>query len=313
LQVRGILMISAIMSVYNTDKFVARTIRSILSQTHKVFEFIIIDDASTDNSPEILDKFSRKDSRITVITNKINLGIGAARNKGLEIASGEYMAVVDSDDISLPQRFARQIQFLDNNHDYCGLGTEVIYVDPEGSPLNMGRHSFSDEQINRQLLSGNGDAIPHPSFICRTEPLRRVGGYDETFIGAEDLDLFLRLAEIGKLGNLEEKLVKVRRRASSINHQRSDLWREMKYKALTKTMQRRGIEIDLGGINVGNMYSDDYRLHWAKTASRSGFFQTAIKNFTISVLNNGLQKKHIQFLKILTRDIHQTIVGRSKP
>lgn len=298
-------MISAIMSVYNTDKYVAKTIRSILRQTYDNFEFIIIDDASTDKTPFILRKFALKDPRIRLIANDTNLGIGGSRNKGLEIASGEYMAVVDSDDISLPERFSRQILFLEKNHEYCGVGSEVIYIDPEGCSLREVRHPYTNEQINDQLLQGNGDAIPHPSFICRTNLLRDVGGYDETFVGGEDLDLFLRLAEIGRLGNLENILVKIRRRESSISHQRSDLWKEMKFKALTKTMQRRGIVIDLANIRVGTMDSDDHRLLWAKMASRSGYFHTAIKNLFISILNNGFQREHAQFVRTMTRDMYR--------
>ena len=303
-------MISVILPVFNSEKYVAQTIESVLKQSFADFEFIIIDDASTDKSLKIIKKYARKDSRIRVITNDINLGIGGSRNIGLEIARGEYMAVADSDDISLPERFAKQVQFLEKSPDYCGLGTEVIYIDPEGSPLHVGSHYYSNEQINDQLLLGNGDAIPHPSFICKTDILQKIGGYDATFIGAEDLDLYLRLAEIGKLANLEDILVRIRRRQTSISHQRSDLWQEMKYKALAKTMERRGIVIELDKINVGNMYKDDYRLYWAKTASRSGYFHTAIKNISISILQNGLQKKHTQFLRTMTRDIYRDIKGK---
>jgi len=290
------------MSVSNTEKYVGKAIKSILKQSFSDFEFIIIDDASTDRSLEIINHHKNKDPRIIIITNDVNLGISQSRNKGLEIAQGRFIGVMDSDDISLKNRFLKQVEFLENNTDYVGVGTNTLHIDPEGFPFRKVDHPSTNDEINTQLLLGNGDAITHGSFLCRTNIVNDLGGYDESFINVVDLDLFLRLAEKGKLSNLREILYKVRFREQSIGHQKSSLWKDNILKALTKTMQRRNIEINLTDIEIGGLHQDDYRLYWAYTAYRYLNLHTTIKNFIISIANNGIQKTHLDFMKLMFND-----------
>ena len=125
--------ISVLMSAYNSEKYISESIESILNQTFKDFEFIIINDGSSDNTAKIIQKYAEKDERIRFINSKQNQGIIAALNPGFSMCRGEYIARMDSDDISLPKRFEKQIEYMDK-HSECGvLGTSIIIFDKENS------------------------------------------------------------------------------------------------------------------------------------------------------------------------------------
>ena len=109
--------ISVVMPVLNGEKYLAEAIESILNQTFQDFEFIIVDDGSTDQTPEILRSYANKDSRIQIVTNPINRGIGYSRNRGIALSRGEYIANMDADDLCLPERFEKQVRFLDSHPD----------------------------------------------------------------------------------------------------------------------------------------------------------------------------------------------------
>ncbi|MDD4353774.1 MAG: glycosyltransferase family A protein, partial [Candidatus Nanoarchaeia archaeon] len=127
--------ISVIMSAYNTERYIAEAIESILNQTFKDFEFIIIDDGSTDDSLKIIKRYVKKDRRIKLIHNKKNIGLTKSLNKGLKIAKGQYIARMDADDISLPQRFQIQYDFLEKNKDIFLIGTTAFLIDDKGDRL----------------------------------------------------------------------------------------------------------------------------------------------------------------------------------
>jgi len=121
-------LISVVMPVYNTEKFVAEAIESILAQTFTDFEIIIIDDCSTDKSWQIIQDFSEKDQRIVTIQNSENQGLARSLNKGLKIAKGQFIARMDADDISMPQRFEIQLDFLKNHPDVGVVGSTVKFI-----------------------------------------------------------------------------------------------------------------------------------------------------------------------------------------
>src|SRR5688500_15226048 len=123
--------ISVVMSAYNSDKYIAKAIESILNQTFKDFEFIIINDGSKDESLKIIKRYGKKDKRIVLIDNKKNLGLIKSLNKGLKIAKGKYIARMDSDDIAMPQRFKIQLDYLDKNRNIFLVGTSFEQIDKE--------------------------------------------------------------------------------------------------------------------------------------------------------------------------------------
>ncbi len=209
--------ISVVMPTYNAERYVARAIDSILAQTLADFEFIIVDDGSADRSLEIIRQYQRRDDRIRVLSRP-NTGVVGAANDGLALARGELLARMDADDISYPQRFKRQVAFLDDHSDCVAVGAWVRRVDCDGRPTNNDYLApLTHAEIDaRWHLLGIGGGIAHPTAMLRTAVVRRIGGYRD-FCPAEDIDLFLRMAEQGELANLPEILLDYRMHGESLS------------------------------------------------------------------------------------------------
>jgi len=206
---------SVLMSVFNGAEFLAASLDSVLAQTFGDFEFIIIDDGSTDRSAEIVAGYS--DPRIVLIRQE-NRGIAAALNRGLELARGEYIARQDADDISLPERFAREVRFLDTHPDVAVLGTGAMLIDSDGRPFSRFMPFTRHEQIVKELLRGVC-LLMHGSVMIRREAILEVGGYRRIFSHAQDVELWLRMSARYRLANLREVLYYYRRHDESVTQQ----------------------------------------------------------------------------------------------
>ena len=232
--------ISVVMSVYNGERYVPEAVESILAQTFDDFEFILIDDGSTDGSKGLLDGYARRDPRIR-LTSRPNKGLTATLNEGLGMACGEFVARMDADDISLPSRFEKQVAFLRANPDVVCVGARVLRVDPYGSPLSESNHKLTHEEIDGQLMEeGLGWAITHPVAMMRRDAVVKVGGYREQFRTSQDLDLWLRLAEVGRLANLPDVLLKYRYHPQSVGFTKFEEQRRVKSIILQDAYTRRG-------------------------------------------------------------------------
>jgi len=194
------------MSVFNIKEYVVESIESILNQTFKHFEFIIIDDGSSDKTREILK--SLKDSRIRLIFNEKNIGLTKSLNKALKLARGEYIARQDGDDISLPQRFERQLEFLDKNPEIKVIGTFGYSIDKKGEILRKETFPVYPEEIKKNLIIKN--PFLHPSILIKKEVLQEVGGYNEKFTTTQDYELWFRILKVSKGANLPLFLLKKR-------------------------------------------------------------------------------------------------------
>ncbi len=194
--------VSILVAVYNAELYLKECIESLRNQSWQDFEIICIDDGSSDRSLEILRHFERQDQRIRIFSRK-NEGIARTRNELITLARGRYIAVMDHDDICLPLRLERQIDFLDNKKDIIAVGTSFIEIDEVGRKINPVCNPTSHRDIESALLRGQC-LIHHPTTMVRAEVLSEVGGYREGFNGAEDYDLWLRLSEKGSLANIDE-------------------------------------------------------------------------------------------------------------
>ncbi|HEC35643.1 MAG TPA: glycosyltransferase [Anaerolineae bacterium] len=205
--------VSVLMPVYNGERYVAEAIESILAQTFADFEFIIVDDGSTDGTPSILAEYARQDPRIALLTNGANRGLVPTLNRGLKACRGEYIARMDADDISLPERLARQVTCMDQHPEVGVLGTNIAYIDSGGRLLNGGRpkdpEPMSPAMVHWSLLWHC--AIYHPTVMVRRRVLEWTGfAYDPAFRHAEDRDLWTRLAPHTTIASLSEILVHYR-------------------------------------------------------------------------------------------------------
>ena len=201
-------LISVVMPVYNCERYVAHAVESILAQTLVDFEFVIIDDGSTDKTPEILRRYAARDPRIRLVSRP-NRGLVASLNEGLALARGELVARMDADDIAFPQRFERQIAFLRDHPDVVCVGSATLEIDEAGRELVVTAYPLHDEEIQECLLKGCSTLF-HPTAMIRREAVISVGGYREEMKHGEDYDLWLRLGERGRLANLEEVLLRYR-------------------------------------------------------------------------------------------------------
>lgn len=194
--------LTVLMSVYNDEKYLKRSIDSILNQTFRDFEFIIINDGSTDSTLKILHKYT--DHRIIIIDNIENLGLSKSLNKGLELSKGEYIARQDSDDVSSPKRLEKQVAFLNAKTEYGLVGCWSYKISEENKIMDKEMFFTEHDDIIAMLLVENH--FIHSSVMFRKCCIDKIGGYNERLKYAQDYDLWLRMSEYYKVANIGEFL-----------------------------------------------------------------------------------------------------------
>lgn len=242
--------VSVIMAVYNNynNEILIEAIESILNQTYKNIELIICDDCSVDNTYEILDIISKKDSRIKLLRNHINQKAGGARNRCIEVSTGEYIAIMDSDDISNPNRIRKQVDFLNNNMQYGFVGTKGIQFN--GFKENViGEYWFCEKPEKKDFLI----TLPfvHASLMFRRNVIKEVGGYSEKKNAerSEDYDMLLRMYEKKFRGfNINEELYFIREDDNAIKR------RKYKYRFNESYVKFKGFN-GLGLMPKGFIYA----------------------------------------------------------
>jgi glycosyltransferase involved in cell wall biosynthesis len=231
--------VSVIMPVYNAEIYVAEAIESVLSQTFTDFEFLIHDDGSTDGSLAIIGDYAKADDRI-VVSSRANEGLAAALNYLIETARADILARMDADDICMPDRFERQVTYLDRTPDCILLGAHETTIDGDGRPITNLRIPTEHPAIDGDNICGV-TSIRHPTVMMRRKVVLQCGGYDPEMVPAEDIDLWLRMAEIGKLANIPDIVLKYRVHENSISGSKRDLQRQMCHKACEAAWLRRGL------------------------------------------------------------------------
>jgi glycosyltransferase involved in cell wall biosynthesis len=281
------LPLSVLMPVYNGEKYLKEAVDSILSQTFCDYEFIIINDGSTDNSEDILTRIARRDKRVQIISRG-NTGYSAALNEGLAKSRGKYIARMDADDLSLPERFLRQVDFLDNHLEYVAVGSRVMLVDPEGLPIKTFSKLVNHDDIDTAHLNKEGGAICHPAVMFRRDAVEKIGGYRTHLEPAEDIDLFLRLAEIGLIANLPEVLLNYRMHAKSVGHTRKEKQVENRNIAVAEAYRRRGLSNPVLSCAKLTTQHTIGELHqkWAWWALSEGNLITARKHAMLAIKRN---------------------------
>lgn len=234
-------LVSVLMCVFNAENYLDEAIESILQQTFSDFEFIILDDGSKDNSLKIIQKHAARDRRIRVISRE-NRGIIPSRNELLAESKGEYVAVMDADDIALPNRFNLQVQYLRSHQEVLGVGGNYHVIDSKGRFLTTFSLPETNDEIQKMMLVGH-TAILHPTSMFRSNAIKAIGGYDPDYHLVEDLDLWLRLGEKGQIANLNVPVLKYRLHGNSISEQNGLQQRDNDRKACEAAWKRRGITV----------------------------------------------------------------------
>lgn len=207
--------ISVVMSVYNAEMYLREAVESILNQTFRHFEFIIIDDGSTDRSKRILEEYASKDSRIHLVSRE-NRGLTKSLNEGLALVSGEFIARMDADDISLPERFERQLAYFERHPSVALLSSNMVVVDEDGGRISEYMLPPTQSEILWWTLFENPFA--HPTVMLRRSLIAQSGfRYDESVAVAQDFDLWERIICHHESANLSAVLLKYRRHGDTIN------------------------------------------------------------------------------------------------
>ena len=206
--------VSVVMSVFNGEEFLAEAIDSVLNQRFRDFEFVIVDDGSTDATADILSKFVLRDGRIRVLVNG-KKGRAASLNLGISLANGKYVANTDADDLAMPGRLEEQVAFMERNPEVGVLGGAFELITDSGDVIDIIRHPLEDSQIRSAILRYN--PICHSSVILRKDVALASGGYRSLLEPSEDYDLWLRMSERSRLANLHNVLVRYRVHANQLS------------------------------------------------------------------------------------------------
>jgi GT2 family glycosyltransferase len=211
--------ISVVLPVCNGEPYLAEAVESILEQTFEDFELIVVyDPSSIDNSRGVLDGAARRDPRVRVV-NRTNRSLVDALNLGLSCARGEFIARMDADDVSLANRFARQLAYLHAHPDIAVVGSAITLIDAAGTVVREIDYPLASNEVDRFLIE-TGCALAHPVVMARRDAILAVGGYRAAFEHGEDYDLWLRMAERYSLANLPDRLLRYRHHGSkdSLRH-----------------------------------------------------------------------------------------------
>ncbi len=288
--------ITVLLPVYNSQQYLREAVQSVLNQTFKDFEFLIIDDGSTDSSPEIISDFARRDPRIRVVSRP-NKGLTQTLNEGISLARAPLLARMDADDLCMPRRFEKQIAFLNSRPDCVLVGSRVLLIDPEAMPIRemcLEQHHLMIDEAHLH----RGWPVVHPAVMMRLAAVKQVGGYRDEFNTLEDLDLFLRLAEIGQLANLPDTLLHYRQHFASVTHSKEQKQMEIRQAIYDQTRARRGLPPDVPPPNDRTRSRLKHEQHflWAWDALKAGNTKTARKHALIRLKDAPWNKESWRLL-----------------
>ena len=283
--------ISVLIPCYNAEKFIQRSIDSVLSQSYSELELVIVDDGSTDNTAKIINSY--EDSRIKLISLGSNLGIVNALNIGLNACRGIYIARMDADDICLEDRLALQSYYLNNNTEVVAVGSSVINFNEAGQQveINYPKDHFSI-LLNLMLFERS---ICHPSVMFRANVIEKGVKYKVEHNLCEDYDLWFQLSRVGKLANIERPLLKYFRGGSQSSIQQKELMLQKTRILLFNIWQQYEVDdIDLL-INYITLEKDIDRRKRKLASSTIRLFLLKLKYFTAEQVNEALYFKELRF------------------
>jgi glycosyltransferase involved in cell wall biosynthesis len=272
--------VSVVMPVYQADAFLAAAIESLLAQSYPDFELIAVDDGSTDGSSRILEEYAKRDLRL-IVHRRRHDGVIRARNAGLALARAPLIACMDADDISLPDRLAAQVSALASRPEVSCIGGGFEVIDECGRLLNRVLPPCEHAEIVAMALSGRSPICGSNAMFRRSE-VQAIGGYHESADFVEDLDLWLRLAETGRLANLGAVISRVRfhdaSQSASEQERQLDAIREVVNRARARRGIAEPIERPAPWRPLGTRRSrQQLAVGWARSAWRLGQRRTALR------------------------------------
>ncbi len=290
--------VSVIMSTFNAGKYIRQAIDSIVNQTYQDLELIIVDDGSTDNTGHIVNKYCAQHPQKMQYIYQDNAGPSKARNVGIKASRGEYIAILDSDDISLPQRLQKQVEFLDQNPDIALLGTGGWRINDRGKLIEEYKTETDEKTIKTELFQCN--RFNHSSLMLRKKQIADQLFYREELKFAEDYELCLRISERFPVANLSECLSMRRVNPSSIS------FKEMKQKRILELIKQLAIERKLSRIHRIQIdhHASEFKTLPQRHEKASHYFHWAIRLYYCSDYRNSLS---FLFKAILLKPLNRQI------
>jgi GT2 family glycosyltransferase len=312
-------LVSVAMVVCNVDRFLGEAIESILGQTFREFEFIIVDFGSTDNSKSIISKYAASDSRIR-FQEIPHCGLAEARNAACALSRGRYIAIMDADDVALPERLRWQVEFMESRPETGVLGGAVECINPAGRALV----TWSDPTEHYEIMRALDERCPlrQPAVLMRRDAFASIGGYRAPFAPAEDYDLWLRIAEHYQIANLEQVVLKYRIHPHQVSLRKpTQQVLGMLAARASASLRRRGLPDALGslseitpevlsalGITVAEQQRELalHRWQWIQNMYAAGEYSDAL-NAALGILGsdrNGAERWQIAQLHLIVARLY---------
>lgn len=239
-------LISVVMPAHNAQKYIKEAIESILSQTFKNFELIIVNDCSKDKTLEIIRNFSKSDYRIEIVSNTKRLGIANSLNKGIGCSMSNIIARMDADDVALPDRLESQYKLLGVSKNVVAVGSDIMLIDSKGEEIGERRYPNSSKELKNCLFRYSPFA--HPVVVFRKKFFEEVGGYDPKYSPTEDLDLWFRLGRKYEFASVPRILLKYRLDEKSSSHKALKDVEILVFKIRLKAITKYGFQPSLYDI-----------------------------------------------------------------
>lgn len=299
--------VSVLMPVFNTDAYLLEALMSISNQTFTNFELVVLDDGSSDKSLRIIQEYALLENRMTYVSRP-NKGLIASRNELLSLAQGEFIAWMDSDDISLPDRLQKQIQYFRINPNVLCLGSAAQCIDPDGRNLNIEHYPSNHEDIVACQLNGGG--MRFATTMIPTAILESLGGFREPLKMGEDFDFLIRLSEKGIVSNLPESLYLYRQHLKSVCASTGPAWTIYRDAVLKLARERATVGSDIlqkgGSLNLTLPKNQSTRkleavalANWANSALDNKDKSLALKYAIASISRNPTSRGGWRVLKKL--------------
>lgn len=282
------ILVSVIIPCYNAAKYVEQAVRSIMEQSYKNLEILVANDCSTDETLEILKKLACEDSRIKVINNEVNLQIVKTLNKLIDLSNGKYIARMDADDISLPDRILHQVSFLEKNPQYDVCGVSAFHINENGQKIRKSLLPKKYEDIKTASLYMS--PLYHPTVMIRSN-VYKSNLYNETFLYAEDYELWVRLLKKGHLiCNLEDRLFLYRS------------YKEQTSSAFRRTQIERSKSIFYTYDLIPDSVKELYLSYFFEDTNITQKYSKEFKKFVKSLITKDIEICQVLYSKIYFRN-----------
>jgi hypothetical protein len=280
-------VVSVLLPVWNGDVYLSQAIESVLAQSYRSLELLVVDDGSSDRSLEIAEGYALLDSRVRVFRQERG-GYARALNAGIREARGHFIARMDADDVAYPERFEVQVAFMRANPECVVVGSAIEALDQNGQTIGFTYFAAAHEAIMGELLRGT-TSLSHPTVMARRLAVVEAGGYDPDLYPSEDLSLWLILARKGRLANIRQPLLRYRRHEAAVGVRDRAGQLQMTARIVNSVRRTHGLNpLRTTFVSAGRVLKARYHFDCARFALVGGRRRVALKHAARSIQSDPL-------------------------